>query len=811
MISKAYINVAVTLPIMKTYTYSLPDHLKDGCSIGTRVLVLFGKRRVTAYVVSFQEHCEGFVAKPVLEIMDAHPLFPAHELSFFQWISEYYIHPLGEVIKAALPSGLDRHDISYVFLTDKGKEQFLKKELPPQKEKIIAYLYERNLCTLKQISTLTPKKTTSSLIRSMEKENLISVSAILRKDGSKVKMEKYLQINGVPDKMIKMSKKRTRILSMLKDKKEVSLSALKQKIPTAPRLVKPLADAGYIKILKRQVFRDPLGDPVEPDTPPALTQDQKKVVAKVLAKSGQGFCPFLLSGVTGSGKTEVYMRLVHDAVGRQKTAIALVPEISLISQTERRFRARFGEKIAVIHSALTNAERLDQWRKIMLKKVDIVIGARSAIFAPLENIGVIIVDEEHDGSYKQETGLRYNARDLAVVRAKQSECPVILGSATPSVQSYQNVTLNRFEELKLEKRINQYPLPKIETIDLKAFKDIKGDDRIITPALAKEIKNCLTNGNQSLIFLNRRGYSTHPVCRDCGKSLLCKFCDVTMTFHKTSNTYQCHLCGFERHVKTRCPECRSKKIKPLGFGTQKIESKLKSMFPEARLARMDQDSTSRKGSTIKILKNIRNRNVDIIVGTQMLAKGHDFPSITLVGIVCADLSLSLPDFRAGERTFQLLAQVAGRAGRGNAPGKVIMQTFNPEHFIIKASKKQDFLEFFHNEIPFRKALSYPPFSRLIQLKISGDRKNKVRTYAHLAGNILNDMIKTGIGKDAVQILGPIESPIQRISSRFRWQILIKGNSFSQIRHLVKSLMDEIKQKPVSGVRMAVDVDPYFLM
>jgi len=798
MTQTPYISVAVSLPVINSYTYKVPDHLKACWSPGMRVLVPFKNRRVTGYIISGQETCKGFKAKKILDILDDHPLFPESEISFFKWIAGYYIHPLGEVIKAALPSGLDRHDVSSVFA--------------PGEEQVIDFILQRRACTLKQLKKNSKNTTINALIRRMEKEDLIIVSAVLKKDGATVKKEKFILQSDEPKTIIRMSKKREKLLLLVKEAKEISLTGLKVHIPTAPALIKPLAEAGYIQIVQRQVFRDPLGEPVEPDTPPTLTIEQEAVVNKVQENLNRGFKPYLLSGITGSGKTEVYMRLVWDVIEKGKSAIVLVPEISLISQTERRFRARFGEKIAVIHSALTKGELLDQWRKIALKKVKIVIGARSAVFAPFENIGIIVVDEEHDTSYKQETGLRYNARDIAVVRGKMNDCPVILGSATPSVQSYQNVVLKRFEELKLETRINRHPLPEITLVDLKKYKDVRGYDRIITPELSKEIRICLDKGNQALIFLNRRGFATFPVCRDCGKSLSCKYCDITMTLHKGHNEYRCHLCGYARPITVKCPECGSSKIKPLGFGTEKVESMLKALFPDARLVRMDQDSTSRKGSTIKILKSIKNRNVDIIVGTQMLAKGHDFPSITLVGVICADLSLSLPDFRAGERTFQLLAQVAGRAGRGKSKGKVIMQTYNPDHFIIEAAKKQDFLEFFQNESPFRKALLYPPFSRMIQLKISGTNFAKAKAYAANIAEILKALLENEKNhKNMIQILGPIEAPIQKISSRFRWQILVKSPSSVLVNHLVKSLLTHPQATPKSGVQLIVDVDPYFLM
>ncbi|MFH2059135.1 MAG: primosomal protein N' [Pseudomonadota bacterium] len=811
MISTPFIKVAVLLPVLQTYTYKIPEHLAQLCSPGMRVLVPFGRRRVTGFILSGQKTCEKFVAKNILDILDDYPLFPESCIPFFKWISDYYIHPLGDVIKAALPSALDRHDVAYVFATAVGQENLAQKVLSPGEEQVLEFVLKKQSCSLKQLLKHSDNKMINALIRQMEKNDLIIVSSVLKKDGAKIKLEKFIRPGKGSQPLIHMSKKREMILAIVKTKKEISLTGLRAIIPTASTLIKPMAEAGYLEIIHRQVFRDPLGDPVEPDHAPELTKEQMAAINRVEAGEG-GFKPYLLSGITGSGKTEVYMRLVKDVVDLGKTAIVLVPEISLISQTERRFRARFGDKIAVIHSSLSQGELLDQWRKIALKKVSIVIGARSAIFAPFENIGVIIVDEEHDSSYKQETGLRYNARDLAVVRAKQNDCPVVLGSATPSVQSYQNVVSKRFTELELKTRINRHPLPKITLVDLKEYQDVRGIDRIITPVMQKNIQQSLDNGEQALIFLNRRGYATFPVCRDCGKALSCQYCDVTMTFHKGHNEYRCHMCGYSRPGDVKCPACKSSKIRPLGFGTQRVEIMLKTLFPDARLVRMDQDTTRLKGSMVKILKNIRNRNVDIIVGTQMLAKGHDFPAITLVGVICADLSLNLPDFRAGERTFQLLAQVSGRAGRGDVAGRVIMQTYNPEHFIIKASQNQDFIDFFNNEAPFRRALMYPPFSRMTQLKISGTDHQKVKTYAQTVVGILNALLENNEKeKQMTQILGPVESPIQKISSRFRWQIIVKSVSSALLNRLVKSMMAHPKAAAHSGIKMAVDVDPYSLM
>ena len=757
--------------------------------------------------------CGPYKAKNILDVLDDHPLFPVNEIAFFKWVAKYYIFPLGEVIKTALPSGLDRQDVSCVFVTPAGIKAFSSGALSPGEACVIQFLKEKEGCTLKQLLKNSSNPSIVALVRKMEKNDLLTVSAVLKKEIANIKTEKFIQYLGqVPEKNIRLSQKRQQILSLVREQQEISLTSLKVHVPTAATLIKPLAEAGYIKIIQRKVFRDPLGDPVEPDTPPTLTGEQAILIETVRENRHKGFIPYLLTGVTGSGKTEVYMRLVADAVKSGKTAIVLVPEIALISQTERRFRARFGEKIAVIHSMLTHGERLDQWRKLSLGKVSIVIGARSAIFSPIEDIGVIIVDEEHDSSYKQETGLRYNARDLAVVRGKMQDCPVILGSATPSVQSYQNVRDHKFSQLTLENRVNQNPLPEITLVDLKKYKDYRGTEKIITPELAIQIRACLEKGNQTLIFLNRRGFATFPACKECGKSLNCKFCDVTMTFHKGQDSYKCHLCGHTLPAGVNCPECKSKKIQNFGFGTEKIEAMLKSMFPDARLARIDQDSTAKKGSVLRLLKSIRNRTVDIIVGTQMLAKGHDFPYITLVGVICADLSLSLPDFRASERTFQLLAQVAGRAGRGQEPGRVIMQTYNPEHFAIEAARRQVYQDFFNHEAPFRKALMYPPYTRMIQLKISGKDEKKVAQMVERVADVLRQLLSGAPEiKESVQILGPIEASIYRISSRFRWQILIKSPFATHVSRLVNAMRVHPDIRAIKQVTIAIDVDPYSLM
>ena len=813
MEKQKFLEVAVALPVYATYTYKVPDHLIEDADPGMRVLVPFGRRRVTGYILARQADSKGYQARFILDLLDDSPMFHQSMIPFFKWAADYYIHPVGEVIKTALPVGLNTCDVSVLSPGYRGIEKFKDKTLAPGESEIIRLLIQNRSMPVRKITKQIKNPGINALIRKMNNQGLINVENQLKHDQIRMKKEKFIvfpdSVSSIPPDL---SRKRRLILNIVKKNKEISLKKLKQDVPSAPQLVKILAAAGLVRIMEKQVLRDPFGDPVEPDIPPELTEEQDDVVSRVKEKMTQGFHACLLSGVTGSGKTEVYMRLVAEAVNQGRGAIILVPEISLISQTERRFRARFGSTIAVLHSGLSRGELFDQWRRILKNDASIVIGARSSIFAPVKHLGIIIVDEEHDTSYKQETGFRYNARDLAVVRAKLEKIPVILGSATPSVQSYYNACQGKFFELNLKNRINRHPLPEITLVDLKKYKDFRPREKIITPELSKEITNCLDKGNQALIFLNRRGFATFPVCESCGETLKCKFCDITMTLHKDTGKFQCHLCGSSFPSTMKCPKCKSKKIKSLGFGTEKIEAMLLSMFPHARIARLDQDTVSKKGEIVRLLKKIKNRTVDIVVGTQMLAKGHDFPFITLVGIICADMSLNFPDFRSGERTFQLLAQVAGRAGRGETKGKVIMQTYTPDHFSIASSKKQDFVEFYHKELPFRKALSYPPFSRIIQLKLSGKDKDKVKNHSLLVGKLCLDLINGNTeNRWPVQMLGPIEAGIPRIASRYRWQILLKSQSVFLLNRLVKKLVCDKKAFAGKDVKLGIDVDPYFMM
>jgi primosomal protein N' (replication factor Y) len=811
-LENSYIEVAVALPVYKTFTYSVPEDLLPFISVGKRVLVPFGRRRVTGYILGTSRGVTPGEIRHILDVLDEQPLFPPSMIPFFQWISDYYKHPIGDVIKNGLPGGLTLHDYASIVLTEEGKRA-LKENWATPLEKNVLTLLAKGPVRLKNLGRKLHQSIPAALVQSLQREGRILKIRELRNAATKSRRERFVTLADMTLPLDRLSKPRKKILALLTSEGEISLTALKKNVPTAPRLIRNLENDGYLKVRHRRIYRDPFGQPIDPDCAPALSVEQQNVVSQVTDRLGYGFVTFLLQGVTGSGKTEVYMQVAAATLNKGKCVLVLVPEIALITQMERRFRARFGERIAVLHSGLSAGERYDQWSRILQQEADIAIGARSAIFAPFQNVGLIVVDEEHDTSYKQENNLRYHARDLAVVRAKINDCVALLGSATPSIQSYYNASENKFIEVNLPHRIKSRPMPEIKIVDLRHSMGYRGVRRFITPELHQAIKDTLLRNEQVLLFLNRRGFANFALCQSCGQPLRCKHCDISLTFHQKANAFKCHYCGFSRAAKTCCDICGSSDIKKLGLGTEKIEAAIQELFPDVRVARMDRDTTTKKGAIVKLLKGLKDQTIDILVGTQMVAKGHDFPGITLVGIVCADLSLSFPDFRAGERTFQLLAQVSGRAGRGSSPGRVILQTYNPDHFSILAAKNQDFNSFYDQEMGFRRALNYPPFSRMIQFKISGKDKLMTRDRAAGLGDFCHALKKNNSSLyGSIEILGPIEASLTKIAERYRFQILLKGISAKALHQFVNQILAE---NPIvfnnRKVRAVIDVDPVFIM
>jgi len=590
------------------------------------------------------------------------------------------------------------------------------------------------------------------------------------------------------------------IFSFLSEHEFVGLAIIREKFPSPYAALKRLVEIEAVSVEMHEVIRDPfLNIRINDDKCLTLNNDQIKAInaigRSIKEKIFQGF---LLHGVTGSGKTEVYLKAVEQCLEQGMQALILVPEISLTPQLVARFRSRFekdGRRIAVLHSGLSAGERYDAWREILCQNIDIVIGARSAVFAPLENIGLIVVDEEHESSYKQGEGFRYNGRDLALVRAQQQNCPIVLGSATPSFASYYRSELGILKRLSLDQRAHAGELPSVEIIDLKEH---SADGEISNP-LIEAIQQSLEQREQVLLLLNRRGFSPFLLCTDCGESFHCPNCEITLTYHQAAGHLRCHYCDYKEPVPVSCNKCQGLNIAPEGTGTERLEQELGELFPTARIARMDRDTTGRKGAHQKIMDAMLSREIDILVGTQMIAKGHDFPGVTLVGVLGADSILNFPDFRSAERSFSLFTQVAGRAGRTGG-GKVYIQSYSSDHYALLCAAQHAYRDFYQQELPFRQELNYPPCGHLVNLIFSGNNNHQVRSAAQQFSSALQSFA------NGVEILGPSPCPLSRLRGKSRYQILLKSTERTPLRHCLNRL-DEIGRKIPRQVQLHIDVDP----
>jgi primosomal protein N' (replication factor Y) len=589
------------------------------------------------------------------------------------------------------------------------------------------------------------------------------------------------------------------------------LKELKQQIDNGYYWIKKMAGCGLIAVETAEVYRDPMGEPIsDVGSPPQLTTQQEQATKTILEAMQRGnFASFLLYGVTGSGKTEVYLAAAAEAMRLGRQTLVLVPEIALTSQMEHLFRQRFQSRVAILHSGLSQGERRDEWLRVRRGEVDVAVGARSALFAPLERLGLVVVDEEQEGSYKQERGFRYHGRDAAVMRAKLEKAVVIMGSATPALSSYYNALQGKFKLLTLPHRIDQRPLPKVTIIDMRLYRPAD----LISAPLRQALADTLSVGKQALLLINRRGYANFILCRHCGYVPNCGNCAVSLTYHRTEEQLRCHLCDFTMEMLSGCPNCGTAPLKPFGFGTQRVEAEAQRLFPGAQVRRMDRDTTRGKKAYWNILHDLGRGRIDILVGTQMIAKGHDFPNITLVGVMSADIALKWPDFRAAENTFQILTQVAGRAGRGNSPGVVFVQTYNPDHYSIRFAKKHDYLGFFAQEIVFRKELGYPPYQRFILFQLAGNAEDKTEQAAQRLAVKCNEILhqRTDFVRE-LEILGPVKAPLPRVKNKYRWQVMLRSKKSAPLlkagRQLANWGQTELRG---SGVSLATDVDPISLI
>jgi len=809
---KRFVEVAIGLPIEKTFYYELPAGFGDRLRLGSRVLVPFRGRKVTGYAIAFPPNLADYPKadrlKSIVDILDERPLFDDRMLSFYRWISDYYFYPLGGVIKGGLPPGINPESHRVLSITARGKTLLDSGKLTKEELKIVQSIADRCVMPFESAA----KRFLHWRIYSLVEAGIIQVDVGLKDVRVKPKREKMIMYRGEDEREdFPLSPKGEKVLALIREKGEISHKSLCTEIKGASRIVKRLTEKGLISIELREAYRDPLSHLMtDEDVRPGLTSKQINALETIGKRiDSLRFSPFLLYGITGSGKTEIYLRAIERVLDMGRTAIVLVPEISLTPQLIGQFLKRFGGRVATLHSALSRGERYDEWRRIKDGNVDIVVGARSAIFAPLERLGMVIVDEEHETSYKQEEKLRYNARDLAVVRAKLCDAVLILGSATPSLEAYHNAMVEKFHLLKLDERIEGKSLPSVEIADMRKE---KGSGVIISGKLRNALAENLTAGGQSFLFLNRRGFANFIQCPDCGYVFKCPNCSVSLTYHFRGKKLICHYCNYTIMVPSFCPNCGGYRIHSFGIGTEGVQEEVSKMFPQATVDRMDRDTTRKRWSHQRILKKVKSGETDILVGTQMIAKGHDFPNVTLVGVICADLSLNLPDFRSSERTFQLLTQVAGRAGRGIAPGRVIIQTFNPNHYSVQMAKDQDFAKFYQEEARFRSELSYPPFSRLINFRIGGNSQKRSIKAAEEMGEWGRRLLKEKTYGGGIEILGPSPAPLVKLKGKYRYHMLVKGRRAHSLHQFVEELASEMNKRWIGrGISLTIDVDPISVM
>ncbi len=644
-----------------------------------------------------------------------------------------------------------------------------------------------------------------------------AIKAIVPSGKNQVKTKRVVNLNQsaaetkkTVSRLESKAPKQTEVLNYLLANPEEKLTTteLAERANTSPGTIRRLKEKDLVSYSREEVKRIPYGEHNFSATAPfELTADQTAVFAQLKAALTEKEAEtILLKGVTGSGKTEIYLQAIRKVIAGGGVAIVLIPEISLTPQTINRFKSRFGDQVAVLHSQLSAGERFDEWRRIKEGAAQIVVGARSAIFAPVKNLELIVIDEEHETTYKQENHPKYHAREAAIKRANAHQAVTLLGTATPSLESYYRTQQGDYKLLTLPDRIDDRPLPEVEIIDMR--EELKAGNRtMVSRQLKTELEKRLEAGEQSIIFLNRRGFSTFVQCRECGYVMECEHCDISLTYHEREQILKCHYCNYTTKVPDVCPDCGSKYIKHFGIGTQQVEEVLSEIFPTAEVVRMDRDTTTRKGSYRKILSRFKQGEIDILVGTQMVAKGHDYPNVTLVGVITADTALNLPDFRASERTFQLLAQVAGRTGRGDKGGEVVIQTYTPQHYSIQYAKEHDYQGFYNHEIVFREKSGYPPVGHLINLIVSDPEEEKTIQVAQKLGTIISSKLDTLTNKE-VELMGPVPASLAKLQGEYRWQLLLKGRDLSQLREVMQEARKELEAaNNFKSVKIDIDVDP----
>ncbi|WP_080846498.1 primosomal protein N' [Cytobacillus gottheilii] len=796
--------VIVDVPAKQTdkpFDYLIPDHLIDLIKPGMRVIVPFGPRKIQGFVVDIKAESAFNSLKELIEPMDLNPILNKELLSLGDWLSDHTLSYKISAYQAMLPAALKA----------KYEKKLKRIDLTDHLDPSIKMLFSHH-------ETISWDEATShASLRTLQKAVADGSIELIYEVKERVKKKKLKAIycserallQDWIDSLPANAAKQKEVLSyFLEQEGPVFQKEIEDVLEVSSAVIKGLVKKGMLSETYLEVYRDPFAERQFSSTVPlSLTEEQHKAIIPIWHSVEQHeHDVFLLYGVTGSGKTEVYLQSIQRVLEQGREAIVLVPEISLTPQMVTRFKGRFGDKVAVLHSGLSAGEKYDEWRKIQRKEVSVAVGARSAIFAPFENLGIIIIDEEHETSYKQEENPRYHARDVAIERAKTYRCPVVLGSATPALETFARAQKGVYKLLKLPKRMNNQALPGVNIIDMR--EELReGNRSMFSRVLLEKLRERIEKKEQTVLFLNKRGHSSFVMCRDCGYVINCPNCDISLTYHQYSRQMKCHYCGHEDHVPSSCPECGSEHIRYFGTGTQKVEEELVKVLPEAKVIRMDVDTTSRKGAHEKLLDQFQQGHADILLGTQMIAKGLDFPNITLVGVLSADTMLHLPDFRSSEKTFQLLTQVSGRAGRHELEGEVIIQTYTPEHYSVELAGTQDYDRFYDKEMMIRKIHKYPPFYYISLITVSHEQLMK----AVAVTEKITGWVRTKLSDEAV-VLGPVASPIPRINNRYRYQCLVKYKREPQLNGALKTVLDQYQQEiATGGLQISIDVNPFILM
>jgi len=820
-----FAEIVFPLPFRNTFTYSVPKELEPFTQTGVRAVVPFGKRTLTGFIIKTSDKTKvKEKIKAISDILDDKPIFDKKALKFYEWVSDYYLSSLGEALKLGVPYGSDIETKKRIIIDKKLCEDILQKERNKNsvKAKILKSLGEREEINFSYLQSLVKRKNIYSQVRSLEKVGAITILDEIPGAKVKVKTAKFIELNksiaeiysSFPE-IERRSPKQVKILLELisKKNKRYLLADILKKTESSASSINSLEEKGFVKIIEKEIERTYLEEYKEKHESFNLTSKQKEIIEEVSKDfKPWNFATYLLHGVTGSGKTQIYIELIKKIIESNKSALVLVPEISLTPQITSRLFNNFGEMVTVVHSRMQIGERYDSWRKILKGKSKIVIGARSALFAPLKNIGIIVVDEEHDSSYKQfESAPKYHARDSAIVLAKHHNCPIVLGSATPSIESMYNALTGKFKLIEMPKRIDDAKLPEIELVNVSVERKNKRMENIFSKFLLDKIEDRLKKKEGIIILQNRRGFSTQVYCEDCSEIETCENCSVPLIYHINKNILQCHYCGFIKDVPHACTNCGSLSIKYFGTGTERVEDEIEYYFPNVRVKRIDSDSITKKNSLSKILLKFSRGDIDILVGTQMVSKGLDFSRVTLVGVISAETALWLPDFRADERTFQLLTQVAGRSGRSKVKGEVVIQTQNEKNFTLQKVVQNDYKGFYQKEITDREKMGYPPFARigLIEAKDLDEKRAK---------GAITDFYKELKAYDKyLKIMEPATAILARLKGFYRFHILIKSSKEADpggaiLRKAIFNSYTNFNRKSrFRDVKLIYDVDPQSIM